>query len=397
MKTLLFVDDEPRVLQGLQRQLRTMRHEWQMHFVASGPEALTLLDTTPVDVLVTDMMMPGMDGAALLAAVAERHPHVVRLVLSGHADREALLRLVGPAHQYLSKPCDPDELRNAVARAFALRQLLASEPLKHLAGRVRCLPTLPTLYTQLTQELQRDEPSMEHIGQIISKDPGLTTKILQLVNSAFFGLAQPITSPAEAVAYLGLTTVRALVLALQVFAQFDPKLARGFSMEGLARHGWMTGVFARRIAEAERRDVKVLDQCLVAGLLHDVGRLVLASEMPEPYGKILEAARSGQQPLWRVEQAELGASHAEVGAYLLGLWGLPNPVVEAVGFHHRPLDCPVRAFAPVIAVHVADALAHEQSAPADASSPPSIEPELLETLGLTNRLELWRERCTPEL
>jgi len=397
MNSLLFVDDEPQVLQGLQRQLRTMRHEWQMHFVASGPEALALLETTPVDVLITDIMMPGMDGAQLLAEVSKRYPHIIRLVLSGHADREAVLRLVGPAHQHLSKPCDPDELRHAIARAFSLRQLLASEPLKRLVAGVRCLPTLPTLYTQLTEELQRDEPSIERIGQIVSKDLGLTAKILQLVNSAFFGLSQPIANPTEAVAYLGLTTVRALVLALQVFGQFQTKAVKGLSVEGLARHGWTSGVFARRIAEAERGDTKLLDQCLVAGLLHDVGRLVLASEMPECYAGVLEAARSTGQPLWQVEQATLQATHAEVGAYLLGLWGLPNPVVEAVGFHHRPMDCPLRQFAPVVAVHVADALAHQQPGEPDTPMAGSLAPTLLETLGLNGRLDVWRDRCMPEL
>src|SRR5579863_1343288 len=120
MKTLLFVDDEPKLLQGLQRQLRPMREEWDMHFVESGNSALEFMSGRPVDIIVSDMMMPGMDGSQLLAEVAKKHPQTVRIVLSGQAEREAVLRLVGPAHQFLSKPCEADELRKAVSRAFAL-------------------------------------------------------------------------------------------------------------------------------------------------------------------------------------------------------------------------------------------------------------------------------------
>ncbi len=145
MKNLLFVDDEPRVLQGLQRQLHGMRHEWDMHFVENGAAALEYMAREPVEVIVSDMLMPGMDGAQLLGEVLLRHPHTVRLVLSGHADREAVLRLIGPAHQYLSKPCNAEELRAAIARALALRDLLANDQLKQLASKVKSLLSTPTV------------------------------------------------------------------------------------------------------------------------------------------------------------------------------------------------------------------------------------------------------------
>ena len=188
MKTLLFVDDESRVLQGLQRQLHAMRNEWNMNFVGGGQQALDFMAGNPVDVVISDMIMPGMDGSQLLTEVAKRHSGTVRIVLSGHADREAVLRLVGPAHQYLAKPCNAEELRTAIARAVALRDLLGNEHLKQLATRIKCLPSLPALHHQLTAEFQKDDPSMERIGEIISRDVGMTAKILQLVNSSFFGL-----------------------------------------------------------------------------------------------------------------------------------------------------------------------------------------------------------------
>jgi len=397
MKNLLFVDDEPNVLQGLQRQLRAMRNEWDMNFIESGAKALDFMSTQPVDVIVSDMMMPGMDGSQLLTEVTKRHPNTVRIVLSGHAEREAVMRLVGPAHQYLSKPCNAEELRNAIARAFALRDLLCNEQLKQLATRVKCLPSLPALYTQLNEEFQKKEPSLERAGEIISHDIGMTTKILQLVNSAFFGLPQPISRPAEAVMYLGLNTVRSLVLSLQIFSQFDSQTCRWFSLDTLASHCWITGLAARRVAHEERKDANTQDQCFLAGLLHDVGQLILAVGLPEEYQEVLQTSKTLNRLVWEVEQEHFGATHASVGAYLLGLWALPNPIIEAVAMHHCPAACTVHEFSPVIAVHVADVFMHQRPGADTELPPPVIDLSHLTRLGLANRIEIWRKLCMDDL
>lgn len=396
MKNLLFVDDEPKVLQGLQRQLYGMRNEWSMNFADGASRALDFMAKSPVDVIVTDMMMPGMDGAQLLNEVMKRHPNTIRIVLSGHVDRESVFRLVGPAHQYLSKPCEAEELRAAVSRAFALRDLLSNEQLKQLATRTKALPAMPAMYSQLTQELQKEDPSVDRVAEIIAKDMGMTSKILQLVNSAFFGLPQHIDNPAEAVAYLGLATVRALVLSFQVFSQFDSKKIPGFSIEGLAQHCWHTGMFARKIARAEQSDPKLEDQCFLAGLLHDVGQLILAAGMPDQYARVIENARSNSQSLFEAEAQEFGATHAEVGAYLLGLWGLPNQVVEAVAFHHRPGAAISRGFSAVAAVHVANAFAHEQSGMPETNPGNLLDMEAMTALGLESHLALMRSKCFTE-
>lgn len=375
----------------MQRQLHSMRHEWQMSFKESGPKALEFMTASPVDVVVTDMMMPGMDGAQLLTEVRDRYPNTVRLVLSGQSDRESVLRLVGPAHQYLSKPCDAQELRTAISRSFALRDLLLSEQLKRLTTRLCSLPVLPGLHVQLTDELRKEDPSVERICEIISQDLGMTSKIMQLVNSAFFGLPQTIANAKDAVTYLGTTTVRDLVLSLQVFGQFDQAAIKQFSVEGLSQHSCQTATLARKIAAAEHCDSKFEDQCFLAGLLHDVGQLILASSVPEQYARVIENARQKNLPLWEAEKLEYGATHAEVGGYLLALWGLPAPVVEAVAFHHRPLDCVQHGFSPAIALHVANGFAHDL-ATSHADSPGNrIDMACLKKLSMEKRFEVWQQ------
>lgn len=391
-KQVLFVDDEPKVIQGLERMLRSMRHEWDMSFADSGPQALQILTTKPVDVVVTDMRMPGMDGAELLREVLQRYPQTVRIILSGQSDHETTIRSVGLAHQYLSKPCSAEMLKTTVARACRQRDWLLDEPLQRLVSQMQSLPSLPSLYIELLSELQSGEASLTRAGEIISKDLGMTAKILQLANSSFFGLREHVSSPAEAVDLLGLDTIKALALTVQVFSQFDKTKLPVFSLSALWSHSLAVGRFAELISSASDQDQVTTDNALMAGLLHDCGKLLLATSLPTKY----EAVALAQRGDIRAEEAErqiLGATHADVGAYLLGIWGLPDPIVEAVAFHHRPGECPNLCFSPLTAVHVANALDHEQRSAAAIENGSSLDAEYLAQLRLTGHLDTWRKLC----
>lgn len=191
MREILFVDDESNVLDGLRRMLRPMRRDWSMNFVDSGEAALEHISHEGCDVIVSDMRMPGMDGVELLGTVGQECPKAVRIALSGHAEMEMLLESVCAAHQYLAKPCDDETLKATIERACALRDLLSDERLTGLVTQLDSLPSLPTLYTEVTEELARSDSSLARAGEIIGKDVAMSAKVLQLVNSAFFGLRWP--------------------------------------------------------------------------------------------------------------------------------------------------------------------------------------------------------------
>src|SRR6266446_223491 len=220
-KRILFVDDEPMVLDGLQRMLRPMRAEWEMVFVASGSEALELMGQAPFDVVVSDMRMPQMNGAELLAEVLKRYPQTVRLILSGHADKDLILKCVGSTHQYLAKPCRPEHLKAAITRAGELNESLKDKGLRNLISCMERVPSMPKLYIEIVEKLEDPGVGLDVIGDIIGKDIGMAAKILKLVNSSFFGLGREISEPAEAVSYLGVETIKSLVLCVQVFTQFE--------------------------------------------------------------------------------------------------------------------------------------------------------------------------------
>lgn len=394
-KRLLFVDDEPNILSGLKRMLRPMRHEWDMVFAESGHEALAQMAATPADVVVTDMRMPGMDGAELLRRVMENYPETIRIVLSGQADRESILSAVGPIHQYLSKPCDADTLKSTLFRACHLDDLLPNTNLKRIISQMETLPSLPSLYDEVLDELQSPDASTAALGQIISKDMGMSAKILQLVNSAFFGLRSHIPNPTQAVILLGLDTVKILGLSARVFSQFDPVDLESVPPLGMLwEHSVGVSDFARKIAQAENADQKTIDYASIAGLLHDVGKLVLAAHFPQQYGQVIDRVMKNGLDLLEAERRELGATHTEVGAYLMGLWGLPTPIVDALYFHHRPQDCPQKSFSPVTALYAANILEYQCYAREKIGAVTEIDTAYLAELKLAHRLAAWQEVCT---
>src|SRR5689334_23299605 len=173
MKRIVFVDDEARIFSVLQRLLRGMGEGWEVVFADSGTKALALMAQSPFDLVISDMLMPGMKGAELLAEIAKKYPQTIRIILSGHTDHEELLRLIGPAHQYLSKPLEPEILRDALTRVFALQDLLGSEQLKRVVTQIQFLPSVPGLYIEIVKELRKDDPSVCRLGQLISRDPGV--------------------------------------------------------------------------------------------------------------------------------------------------------------------------------------------------------------------------------
>jgi putative nucleotidyltransferase with HDIG domain len=374
---IVFVDDELNILQAMGRSFHCMRHEWDMEFLSSGAAALESLAKAPADVIVSDMRMPGMDGWQLLAEVKKRYPQTVRLVLSGHADPSSVMRAVGTAQLYLAKPCESGSLKAAIVQTQMLRQLLSSDRLALLVGEVGMLPSAPTAFQEILVCLQNPAASLTDAAQIIGRDVAMTANIMKLVNSAFFGSRRPITTIDRAVAYLGMDTLGALVLGHGVFQSGVATGIDGFSLEQLWQHTEQTAAAARAIALSENLSGARADEAFLAAVLHDVGKVVFATK----------AAALPNETLDVVGQME--AHHAEVGAYLLGLWGFPNSIVEAVAFHHTPNRASEKGFGLSGIVHVADRLVHLRSEHCSTSIDTGLQPGYLEGLGLEHCLPKW--------
>lgn len=353
MTRILFADDEPPVLDGLRTRLRRQSARWQMVFVENGQRAVTELERDPFDVIVTDMRMPGMDGAELLQIASERWPQTVRIVLSGYAEPEQALRLVPVAHQYLSKPCDAQRLVSAIDRCLELRNLLPSLELRALVGRVRTLPVVPRIHVPLCAAASAENINIGDVAELVATDPITAAKTLQLANSAFFRLARPLISIDQAVRYLGATAIRTLVGSAPVFAPWPERGPVSFvNFDELRMHSHAIATAARALAGPG----PMSDEAELAGLLHDIGYWLLAQECPTRLATAIQLARNERIPLSEAETRVFGASHAQMGAYLLGIWGLPSAVVHAVAHHHTPEEALESNFDPLAAVAVAHAL-----------------------------------------
>ncbi len=346
MLRILFVDDEPKILDGLKRTLRPLRREWSCEFAQGGTEALQRLDRDAFDVVVTDARMPGMDGVELLKQIKIRHTHALRIVLSGQSELERSIQSSGVSHQYLRKPCSPEELKAAVQQALLLKRLSSDPLLIEFASKIDAIPSVSPVYLQLERLLKSSSTCFEEIGSVIAKDMGLCAKVLQAANSGCFARWQFIADPTEAAGLLGFSTLQSLLGTEEGFQECKPQKGTSFEMERLWQHSLQCSHLAGEIASTlEGADRETQKQAEIAGLLHDVGKLIIACHFTD-----VEAERRGFQ-----------ASHAELGAYVMALWNIPAPIVEAIAYHHAPAAA-VNPKNPVLmAVHAAE-LACRQSA-----------------------------------
>jgi HD-like signal output (HDOD) protein len=359
MRDIVFVDDERELLDGLRARLYKHRHDWNMQFLPSGDEAIAAFERQNVDLIVSDVRMPGMDGGQLLAVVKQRWPNTVRVIVSGYSDPVQAVRLTSLAHQYVAKPCDGQQLENIIERCFNLQDLLSQEPLRKVVGRIGKLPAMPKTYGRLQAALSQPSVTAAEIGDIVNADAAIASKVLQITNSAFFRLRKPMVRIKDAVTYLGFATVRNLVLSAEIFSQWKtPPGLSDVDPEHLQNHAQIAAAACKSLADG--RVTK--DDAWLAGLLHDIGYWIMIQECPSELAQALALSRSEHLPLFECEHRVIGATHAQIGAYLLGLWGLPYAIVEAVALHHTPTAVTSHGYDLLGALAVSHALLEPRSA-----------------------------------
>jgi HD-like signal output (HDOD) protein len=390
-KRILLVGQDQPLWHEFELEAQAADSSWAVEIARSAPEARALLGRFNFVAAVADVQLADSNGLDLLDEFLRQQPKAMRIVLSDLVDTESTVKCVGRGHHHVLKPCDASMLLNAVSQSVALESWSPSEPVQSLIAQMRRVPSPPRLYFQVASEVQSSDASVEKVGEIISQDPAITAKVLQLANSALFGLRLQVANPVEAIGYIGLETTKALVLLAHTFSSFENVKLSVFSVESLWRHSVATGHFARRLGLLESNQHDLADQAFAAGLLHDIGKLLFAANMPGLFVEALALAREQCRRFWEVETQVLGACHSELGACLLGIWGLPTSLVEAVALHHHPNRAFQAQFSPLTAVHVANVLAHELNPEQSLTIPDQVEQEYLAACGLTERLETWRQ------
>jgi HD-like signal output (HDOD) protein/CheY-like chemotaxis protein len=329
---VVFVDDEPSLLSGLRRMLRSMGVDWVTTFADDAQAALAIVRAGGVDVVVTDMRMPGISGVDLLHEVRRVSPGTARLILSGQAEQGQIVAAAGIAHQFLSKPCPAQTLIDTVERVLAVRHLLGDEALHERLGGVASLPKAPGIHGELMAVLNDPASGAADVAGVVEKDPGLSAEVLKVVNSAFFGMASTVLNVEQATSLLGLDTIHALAVAGQIFQSPDPRVEL-LDSGSLRSTALASAGLAKRIAASEGWSRETASVVYLAAMLYDAGLLALAAGSPDGYRAYHERCAVGGSTLEGARQAEVeafGVTVAEASAYLLALWAFPAAVVDCL-------------------------------------------------------------------
>jgi putative nucleotidyltransferase with HDIG domain len=246
------------------------------------------------------------------------------------------------------------------------------------------IPTMPTIAARVMQIVNDPHSSAEDVAKFISRDVALTSKVLRLANSAFYGIPRTISSVNSAIVILGFNTIRSLVLSASVLKMFPSKPGLvAFDRKAFWKHSFMVGIAARMLAQLYRRKKLVdMETAFTAGLLHDIGKLILEQFANDDYLPVLKSARDNKIPLVTAERKLLGLTHAEVSGMLVEKWQMPNELKGPIVMHHTPLeDKSCQEIASI--VHFANYLCHLQgSGTMEDETYSPFQPEAETLLGL---------------
>jgi len=386
--SIVFVDDQNNVLQGFKRALRSLEETWDIHYATGGKETLRLMESTPTDIIVSDTNMPGMRGTELLKEVQTLHPEVIRLVLSGGGSRsDDISILLRTSHQFFSKPFETEKLKTMVAHLLDLREKLNDDGLKKVVAGISKLPCSPFIYDAFKKQRESSSSDLDQMGSYIAQDPGLTAKMLQSLNSAFFGVNKAGIHPFIAAQSMGPGTISYL---------FDEDAHNHTIAESHLNYKFLATVYRQSLhcaylvealAAAENLPEALKNVGYVTGMLGNVGTIILANELAEPYAKLIPSFKSPATQA-QAEKKALGASHDAVGAYFLALWGFPGATTRAVAYSLTPDKDPDQALNLTTLLHVALAFVQADDLETQKSF---LNLPYLEKLGVADKLQKWHD------
>ncbi len=341
--------------QGRRQQIEGMLGHEHWTIIPIAEHGKTLADTLRAGkndgIIFCDVNDNTMESLDLLE---QECPEYVRFVICPSGAQKAFRSLKGVPPTLLIEGATSEEWGEKITRGLTLHQWLMRPEIRLVLPRLRTIPSLPATHQAVVEALQSPDFLIDEVASLISKDISLTVHLLKVVNSAAFGLPQPIHSVSEAISFLGVARLKSLVISAWAFHFISDKSCPGFNPKLEWEHALAVSAGTQEIAREMGVRAAMADAALTAGMLHDVGKLLLASNAPEAYTLILTDAEQGKRPLFEVEMEYLGYSHAEIGACMLGIWGTPLPIVEAVAWHHRPSLAASQTLSPLTLVHLAD-------------------------------------------
>lgn len=385
---ILFVDDEHNIIEGQKRYLWKLKGKWIVYFAESGDEALQIMKNFQIDCVIADMRMPRMNGAELLEITKREYPHIIRIILTGHSDQDAILNTVNLAHQFFVKPCNLDQLLESIDRTLKIREGSGRRKLEEIIPEMNDLRSLPDLRAQLMKELNNLDVSVKRLCEILSQDVVMTAEILKIINSAFFGLPHRVNNVQHAISLLGIKIIKALAMYTNIFNGFTEEKDIAI-YDNIRIHSFTTAKLAKKISAEAGMGKEFSETCFTGGLLHDIGKLPVlrSSKYAADIKKYMAQENCG---FFEAELKILGINHTDIGAYILSMWGLPQEIIETVRYHHFPSESENQALSPLTFVHIANEIVSCKNL-AGIETLPFIDMEYLNKFNLIASLQTFIE------
>jgi HD-like signal output (HDOD) protein len=391
-RTLYVVDDQPQLLELAVLILQMADPDWKVVGFPGPHEALEAVKTIAPDLVLTDHLMPGMQGSELLERVRAISPRTIRVIMSGYVALSTL-ELITSAHQYIAKPFDTPGLRDLVRRTFAAQDRIVHLGLQTVVTELRSIPSLPQVHHSLLRELEDERTATAAIAGVVADDPGLSLKVLHLANSSLFGRGNLVTSPVDAVMCLGTDMIAAIVLSQSLFRHYEALHRPEMDLKRVWAHSWETARLAQHLCREKRLGNKAGEEAFLAGLMHEIGRFILIDNFPMAFQTACDSARQTRSPLAAGLRETLQATPSQVGAYVLELWGLPNRVVDAIGALDNPAEGQTDGMTLRAALYIADHIASGKF-PADGFPVEEWNKDYLKSAGCEDQIPAWEEFFT---
>jgi HD-like signal output (HDOD) protein len=392
-RCIYIVDDQVAVLETAVLILRGNDDLWDVAGFSDPLEALAAVRAKAPDLILSDQLMPGMQGSQLLEEVRKIAPGAIRVIMSGYVSLSKLT-LITSAHQYIAKPFEIARLRELVQRSFSAQDRIVNKGLQSMATSLRSIPSLPQVHQSLLTEINDNRTAGSVIARMVAEDPGLTIKVLQLANSPLFGQGYLINNPTDAVMCLGTEMIAAIVLSQSLFRHYETLGHAELDLPRVWSHCWETAYLAQHLCRQKRLPRRTAEEGFLAGLLHEAGRFILADNFPGQFAAACQGARQLRSPLAPRVLETFQTTAAQLTAYLMELWGMPAEVVTALSFQDYPQQEPGGAFSLTSALYVADHIA-SRKAPPDDFALEEWNLTYLRTVGCQDDIPQWEDPSFP--
>jgi HD-like signal output (HDOD) protein/CheY-like chemotaxis protein len=388
-RCIYIVDDQAPVLETAVLIMRSIDRQWEVTGFKDPLEALAAVQAKAPDLVLSDQLMPGMLGSQMLEQIRAISPASIRIIMSGYVPLNKLA-LITAAHQFIAKPFDTMKLRESIRRGFAAQERISDKALQGVVTSLRSIPSLPQAHHALLRELEDDTTATANIARLVTEDPGLSLKVLQLANSSLFGQGYVITSPVDAVMCLGTDMISAIVLAQSLFRHYESLAHFDINLKQIWSHCWQTACFAQQLCREMQLPRRAGEEAFLAGLLHETGRFILVDNFPKQFQAACQSARQMSSPLGpRLREAVL-ASPAQITAYVLELWGMPPAIIDAVAAQDQPAANQTSGLTLTSALYVADGIASRQTPP-DPFAPEEWNTDYLQAIGCLEKISEWEK------